>query len=353
MKKKFIYTLLTALAITSAASIKAFAAVDAYVLKDNTNTYQYNLNELSDSLINNTLGQQDKLYKEFEAQLSSGKIYLLHDSEGKYVSYDEVKNILIEKTLKEEIFDLNSEVKKAKEADKPSLMENIKKENGEIVRELVVLKEGTSLDGSKLSKDRYKRIVVKASSVNVSNLQIDGDIVLDPGTMGKVKLENVKCNAITILSGDKKGIQFNKVENKKLNIDENLDIEIQYDNNNNTGNSSGGSSSNGGSPSNGDSTQTKEEAERIALLTKAKTQLTKVYDALDNEKEKEIVSKMLSSLTEAINDKNYDPSKDEKELRQLYGKLSSKEKDELKEKILNNVTLSVIFILADMYNIGL
>ncbi|PRR76519.1 hypothetical protein [Clostridium thermopalmarium] len=352
MKKKFIYTLLTALTITSVASIKAFAAVDAYVLKDNTNTYQYNLNELSDSLINNTLGQQDKLYKEFEAQLSSGKIYLLHDSEGKYVSYDEVKNILIEKTLKEEIFDLNSEVKKAKEADKPSLMENIKKENGEIVRELMVLKEGTSLDGSKLSKDRYKRIVVKASSVNVSNLQIDGDIVLDPGTMGKVKLENVKCNAITILSGDKKGIQFNKVENKKLNIDGKLDIEIQYESDA-PGNSSGGGSSNGGSSSNGDSTQTKEEAERIALLTKAKTQLTKVYGALNNEKEKEIVSKMLSSLTEAINDKNYDPSKDEKELRQLYGKLSSKEKDELKEKILNNVTLSVIFILADMYNIGL
>jgi hypothetical protein len=81
MKKRLINSFILAAAFVTATSFKAYAAVDAYLLKDSSNVYQYNVEELKDSFMNSKIGIEDGLYKEFKNILSNGEFYQIYDSE--------------------------------------------------------------------------------------------------------------------------------------------------------------------------------------------------------------------------------------------------------------------------------
>ena len=350
MKKMFIKSLILTALISTAISIKAFAAVDGYVLKDNTETvYQYDLKELKASLIDNFLGNKDPLFTEFEAKLNNSKLHLLHDSEGKYVSYDEVKTILLNKTLNNEKFDLDNEVKNSKASEVPAIIETIKKENDSLAKELLILKEGTVIEGSKISKDKYKSIHIKANNVTLSNLEMSGEIFIDPGSLGKVKIDNVKCGNVNILSGDKKGIIFNKVESNEVKIDEKLDIEVQYEDVT-PGASTGGSAGSGGS-SGGNSGL--DEATKKSMLTKASSQLNQILSLVETEKEKQVVSKIINGITQASNNSSYDYAADVSETKALYNSLTAAEKEDLKDKLMKNVDILNLYALMSAFGLEL
>lgn len=355
MKKIFLKSLILTALISTVLSIRAFAAVDGYVLKDNTEiVYQYDLKELKDSLINNTLGSKDPLFNEFEAKLNTAKLDLIHDSEGKYVSYEEVKAILLNKTLNNEKFDLDNEVKNSKASEVPAIIETIKKENGSIAKELLVLKEGAVIEGNKIVKDKYKTIHIKANNVTLSNLDMSGEIIIDPGSLGKVTIENVKCGNVNILSGDKKGIVFNKVESKEVKIDDKLGIEVQYKDKNSgtTGGSTGSGGSSGGSVGGGGNSGT-DEINKKNMLTKARSELNQILSLVQTDKEKQVVTKIIDGITKAANDSSYDYATDVEETKALYNTLTANEKADLKDKIMKNVDILNLYALMSSYGLEL
>jgi hypothetical protein len=193
---------------------------------------------------------------------------------------------------------LDDELKRANKAETPALIENIKVDNKSIVKDLIIAKEGMEFDGAELLKDKYKKIYIKANNVFISNIETEGDIVVDPGVAGKVQLSNIKCKNIDILSGEEKGIQFNKVESISTKIKDGLEIEIQNKDEaqvppveENTSSQGGGSTSSGAISS-----------QQEAMLKKAQSDLSKVMSKISNEKEKEIVSRISNSINSIISD---------------------------------------------------
>jgi len=351
MKKRLIKLLILTLFISTSVSIKAYGIVDGYLIKDNADSiYQFNLKELKNSLISNTLGNKDLLFEEFKTRLNSGKMHLLYDSEGKYVSYDEVRTILINKTLNNEKFDLDNEMKNSKASEVPAIIETIKKENNILTRDLAILKDGTTVEGSKISKDKYKSIFVRANNVTLSNLDILGEIFVDPGNLGKVKIDSVKCGKVNILSGDKKGIIFNKVESKEVKIDEKLGIEIQYEDKQPGGSTAGGAI--GSQPGNSGNTGI-DEAEKQAMLEKAKSELEYLYLQVNTENEKKVVNKIKVSIISAIENPSYNYENDMNEAKAIYSTLTEEEESDIEQKVLDYLNLGNIYKLADAYGIDI
>jgi len=349
MRRKFIKLIIFSILISTGIYSKAYASVDGYLLKDNNNDiHSYNLKELTDSLITNTLGNNDPLYADFEINLNNGKIDLIHDSEGKYVDYELVKKVLIEKTMNGENFNLDSEVKSARASEKPALVEEVKAENNVVIRNLLVLKEGTLLEGSEISKDKYKNIVISADNVTITNLDINGEIVLNPGQTGKVKIDNVKCNKINILSGDKKGISFKKVESKEIKIDENASIEIQYEDSKPSG-GQGGSSSGGGS------TPISDEASKLETLKKVNSALNSLYPNLTSEDEKQVISKVISGINAYISDQSYNYQNDVEEAKKILKKMLSEDQIDFMTRIVEAANSQEIDIyeLLSIFNISI
>ncbi len=347
MKKRLINSFILAAAFVTATSFKAYAAVDAYLLKDSSNVYQYNVEELKDSFMNSKIGIEDGLYKEFKNILSNGEFYQIYDSEKKYISYNEVKNVFLEKKAKEENFNLEEEIKKSKEAEAPAQVENVKIENIKVIRELFILKNDFVLDGSKILKEKYKSIHIKGNNVTVSNLDISGDLVINPGNLGKVKIDNVKCNLVNVLSGDKKGLVFNRVESKEVKINANLEIEIQYEDK--TPPVIGGGGAGEAKPT----TPVISAEEKQKMLNKAYAQLNQVHLIITNTKEKEVVAKMTEGISKAISDANYNYSSDMAQAKSLYNALSASEKSDLQSKLMSYVDLINIYKLMEVYGISL
>ena len=344
MKKNIIKAVILVATIITGISVEAYAKVDGYLLKDDTNTiYNYNFKELKDSLINNALGNNDPLFSEFETNLKRGQFYLLHDSDGKYVSYEVIKKVLIEKTLNQENFDLETEVRSAKTEETPEVIENIRKENNQVIKELVILKEGTVLDGSNIVKDKYKKVIISVNNVTISNLDITGDIILNPGNLGKVKIDNVKCNLINILSGDKKGIVFNKVESKEVKIDKNLDIEVQ--------NNSGGSTGNSGTQPGNNNLPNQEETLKQASLTQAKAEIDSLISNISNASQRQILQQISSGISQAMADKDYDFTSNMTSALNSFKSLELGDQISLFTKMYEEVDLENINKLMDFYNI--
>lgn len=348
MKKRLINSLIFTAVIVTATSFKAYAAIETYLLKDNTNVYQYNVEELKDSFMNSKIGIEDGLYKEFNNVLSNGEFHLIYDSEKKYISYNEIKNVFLEKKASEENFNLEDEIKKSKEAEAPSQVENVKIENAKVVKELFILKSDFVLDGSKISKDKYKSIHIKANNVTVSNLDISGDLVINPGNLGKVKIDNVKCNLVNVLSGDKTGIAFNKVESKEVKINANLGIEIQYEDKMPPavgGGSAGGSENPGWNNS-------EEDMAKQAALKQAKTEIDSLISTDINSSQKQILQQISTSIGKTIENKNYDFNSNMTSALNGFNNLEILDQLSLSLKMYENIDLNNLNNLMDMYNIN-
>lgn len=352
MKKSLIKLFMLTLFISASASMKAYAITDGYLIKDTSDSiYQYNLTELKNSLINNTLGNKDLLFKDFKTRLNVGKMHLIYDTEGKYVSYDEVKAVLIDKTLNNEKFDLDNEVKNSKASEAPAIIEIIEKEDNTLARDLIILKEGTIIEGSKITKDKYRSIHIKADDVTLSNLDMSGEIIIDPGSLGKVRIDNVKCGIMNILSGDKKGIVFNKVEIKEVKINEKLGIEIIYEDKKPSESTSGGGATGGQSGNGGNSSVT--ESEKQTMLAKAKNQLDNLYSKVNTDNEKAVINKIKVSIVSAIESPNYNYENDMNDAIDLYSKLTTAEKSDIKSKMWDYLDFGNIYKLANAYGIDL
>lgn len=352
MKKSLIKLFMLTLFISASTSMKAYAIVDGYLIKDASDSiYQYNLTELKNSLINNTLGNKDLLFEDFNTKLNAGKMHLIYDTEGKYVSYDELKTVLINKTLNNEKFDLDNEVKNSKASETPAVIETIEKENNILARDMVILKKNTIIEGSKIAKDKYRSIQIKADNVTLSNLDMSGEIIIDPGSLGKVRIDNVKCGNVNILSGDKKGIVFNKVESKEVKIDEKLGIEIIYEDKKPSGSTSGGGTAGGQSGNGGNLSVT--ESEKQTMLLKAKSDLENLYLQVNTENEKKVVNKIKNSIISAIESSSYNYQNDMDEAKAIYHTLTEEEKSDIDSKMWDYLDFGNIYKLSNAYGIDL
>lgn len=348
MKRRILCSLLIMIGITFGITVKAYAGVDGYIIKNGDITYQYNKQELIEAFLDYTEGQDASLYRNFKENVQGRGIYLFYDDEGKYVDFKEIEEAFIEKTSSKENFDLDSEIKKANKVESPALIENIKIENKSIVKDLIIAKEAMEFNGDELLKNKYKKIYIKANNVCLSNMDIEGDIVLDPGTAGKVQLSNIKCRNIDILSGEEKGIQFNKVQSISTKIKDGLKIEIQNKDevqvppvDGNTPSQGNGDNSSGGI----------DKAQQEAMLKKAQNDLNKAMSKISNEKEKEIVRRISNSIDLIVNDENYNFQSDVNQVKSLYNNLSEKEKKEFQLIMLQNVNLENMYQLMSMYGL--
>ncbi|MEL7598226.1 MAG: hypothetical protein AAGU01_08505 [Clostridiaceae bacterium] len=348
MKRKILCSLLIMAAVSFGISAKAYAAVNGYIIKNGDITYQYGKQELVESFLDYTEGQDATLYTNFKENVQGRGIYLFYDDEGKYVDFKEIEEAFIQKTDSKENFDLNDEIKKANKADAPALIENIKVESKSIVKDLIIAKEGMEFDGAELLKDKYKKIYIKANNVSISNIETEGDIVVDPGIAGKVQLSNIKCKNIDILSGEEKGIQFDKVESTSTKIKDGLEIEIQNKDEVQVPPVGGNTPSQG----NGDNSSGEiDKAEQEAMLKKAQSDLNTAMSKISNEKEKEIVSRISNSINSIVNDESYNFQSDIDQVKSLYNNLSTEEKNEFQQVMLENVNLENVYKLMTMYGL--
>lgn len=343
MKRKILYSLLIMGAVSFGVSTKAYASINGYIIKNGDITYQYGKQELVESFLDYTEGQDATLYTNFKENVQGRGIYLFYDEEGKFVNFKEIEEIFIQKTDSKEKFNLDDELKRANKAETPALIENIKVENKAIIKDLIIAKEGIEFDGAELLKDKYKKIYIKANNVSISNIETEGDVVVDPGIAGKVQLSNIKCKNIDILSGEEKGIQFNKVESASTKIKDGLEIEIQNQDEaqvppveENTPSQGGGSTI---SP------------QQETRLKKAQSDLNKAMSKISNKKEKEIVTRISNSINSIINDESYNFQSDINQVKSLYNNLSENEKNEFEQIMLENVNLENIYLLMTMYGL--
>ncbi|MCY6958281.1 hypothetical protein [Clostridium brassicae] len=103
LKRKLILSSLSLLCCLSFSSI-ANAQVDGYLIKNNDNIIQYNIDDLLESMDKN-----DNLYKQFQNQSKENGIYAYHDDSGKIVSTQEIINAYLDES---EGFNLNNFIKK-------------------------------------------------------------------------------------------------------------------------------------------------------------------------------------------------------------------------------------------------
>lgn len=346
---------LLTMAVLTFGGTKAYASVDSYLLKDSSNNvYEYNLQEVKDSLVDTYLSNESKLYTQFKNDKSESEFYLVYDSEGKYVSFKDLKESLVQKTLKNEEFVLDEEVKTIKESKKPDFVEKVKVQNKELLRELHILKDECSFDGAKILKNKYEKIVIKANNVELKNIDIDGEIVVDPGKSGKAILSNVKCKNINILSGDKKGIHFENVKSDKVEKNKDVDIEIQYEKDNDEIKESPSSGSTSKDETKKEDKKDKvSEEEKQKMLKQLNSELNSLLPKVTNKNENIVLTKINEGIKKAIDDTTYDYSKDMKEALKLKDNLSQKEKEDLKDKLLRYVDVFNTRDLLKIYNIDI
>lgn len=348
MKRKILYSLLIMAAVSFGMSAKAYASINGYIIKNGDITYQYGKQELVESFLDYTEGQDATLYTNFKENVQGRGIYLFYDEEGKFVDFKEIEEIFIQKTDSKENFNLDDELKRANKAETPALIENIKVDNKSIVKDLIIAKEGIEFDGAELLKDKYKKIYIKANNVSISNIETEGDIVVDPGVAGKVQLSNIKCKNIDILSGEEKGIQFDKVESISTKIKDGLEIEIQNKDEAQVPPVGGNTPSQGNDDN---SSGEIDKAEQEAMLEKVQSDLNKAMSEISNEKEKEIVTRISNSINSIINDESYNFQSDVNQVKSLYNNLSENEKNEFQQIMLLNMDLESIYNLMTMYGL--
>lgn len=112
MKKynKGITALILGACLSLGGVITAFAATDAYLIKDTSTeiVYEYNKTVLNNSLVNYTMTGSDPYYQEFDGKRVKYSIYAFHSDKNKYVDFKVASNALIDYTLTGKNFDLDT-----------------------------------------------------------------------------------------------------------------------------------------------------------------------------------------------------------------------------------------------------
>ena len=112
MKKynKGITALILGACLSLGGVINAFAATDAYLVKDTSTgiVYEYNKTVLNNALVNYTMTGADAYYQEFDGKRVKYSIYAFHSDKSKYVDFKVASDALIEYTLTGKNFDLDT-----------------------------------------------------------------------------------------------------------------------------------------------------------------------------------------------------------------------------------------------------
>lgn len=104
------------------------------------------------------------------------------------------------------------------------------KMNFEIIK---LSKDNERFGDEKKTKDIKSDILVTGNNVNIININLDGNLILDPGEKGTVNIKNVKAKNIIVKSGDVNSIELSNVKADKLDIETNKNVAVKlYDNSN-------------------------------------------------------------------------------------------------------------------------
>lgn len=99
-----------ALSVVVLGTGTAYAKTDAYVVKDTSTSviYEFDKQALTDSFMNYKINGTDPLYNEYNKVFSKFGLYAFHDSTGKYIDYNEVKDAFLEAKLNKQDFMLDN-----------------------------------------------------------------------------------------------------------------------------------------------------------------------------------------------------------------------------------------------------
>ena len=95
----------------------------------------------------------------------------------------------------------------------------------------------------------------------------------------------------------------------------------------------------------------KKNEEKKASLNQVSSQLSSAMGSAGSQKGEEIIGIMISSINKTSSDSSYDFSGDVARVKNIYSKLSSKEKNDLKKAIISNVNLSLVNNLRATFGI--
>ncbi|MGG7162254.1 cell wall-binding repeat-containing protein [Clostridium ihumii] len=140
---------------------------------------------------------------------------------------------------------INSDVEKIINSNITSLSKFIAIGGPEVVPQNILDKFKMNFEIIKLSKDNERfgdekktrdiksDILVTGNNVNIININLDGNLILDPGEKGTVNIKNVKAKNIIVKSGDVNSIELSNVKADKLDIETNKNVAVKlYDNSN-------------------------------------------------------------------------------------------------------------------------
>lgn len=110
VKLKGIMSLVVAGVISVGISTTAFAKTDGYLIKNNNKNvvYEFSKDELTSAFLNYKVKGSDPLYTEYGKMLRDAKtLYAFHDSTGKYIDYNEIKDAFLKAKSQGKSFDVN------------------------------------------------------------------------------------------------------------------------------------------------------------------------------------------------------------------------------------------------------
>ena len=115
-----------------------------------------------------------------------------------------------------------------------------------------------------------------------------------------------------------------------------------------SGSSGSGTSSGSGSTSGSGTSDTKSTTQKLKEVS---SQLSTVYGIVKTAAEKSIISKIKASVDKTISDSSYDCKSDVETVKSMYNKLTSDEKSDLQDAVMNNMDVSELMELAGTYGL--
>lgn len=93
---------------------RAYANMDAYLIKDSSENivYEFNKDELSKSFLNFKRNKKASLYEEYAKLFVSNNLFALHDDTQKYVDYKDVKQAFLNSKRSGKPFDVDNYTEK-------------------------------------------------------------------------------------------------------------------------------------------------------------------------------------------------------------------------------------------------
>lgn len=157
------------------------------------------------------------------------------------------------------------------------------------------------------------------------------------------KAKVVALGGSSVLNNDVIAKMKEKINAKKIKDENNSGNNIP-----NGGTQTGGSSTGGGAGTGGSTSNSDDKKEKLQNMS---SRLEAVYSSLKTDKEKAVISKIKGSVDSLISNPNYNYKADVNAVKSMKNSLSNEENKNVENAILENINLSTITEMMDIFGI--